>query len=375
MPPLSILVKPASSACDLRCSYCFYADEIKARAVPDRGMMSWEVSHALIEKAARAGEGTVSFLFQGGEPTLAGLDFFRDLVARVSEVFPKNLKAQYAIQTNGTLLDEDWCRFFRENHFLVGLSLDGTRACHDRFRRDKAGKSTYDRAVQAARSLERYGVEHTAVAVVTGHLARHAQSVFAALCGLRPRSQQYIPCLDPLVGEWSTSGCSLSPEAYGGFLKTLFDLWYRELEQGRYWSVRYFDNLIWMLDGRPPEQCSMAGRCSPQYMIEADGSVYPCDFYGLDAYRLGNVLWDTWAALDRAREELGFIQASCQVPEECRSCPWYPLCRSGCRRERQVEGGRLGRSRWCRAYAGFLPYALPRLHRARDLLFGRGPAL
>ena len=140
MPPLSILLKPASSGCNLRCTYCFYADEASMRAVPNYGLMSSEVSHTLIEQAAGAADGSVTFLFQGGEPTLAGLDFYRDFVSHVRNTAHSRLAVQYAIQTNGMLLDEAWCRFFRENRFLVGLSLDGNRACHDRFRRD-AGAS------------------------------------------------------------------------------------------------------------------------------------------------------------------------------------------------------------------------------------------
>ena len=371
MPPLSILLKPASSACNLRCDYCFYADEAGARAVPNCGLMSGAVSRALIEKAAGAAEGSVSFLFQGGEPTLAGPDFYRDFVSHVREAFPPGLAAQYAIQTNGTLLDETWCRFFQENRFLAGLSLDGNRACHDRFRRDGAGRGTYDRVVRAARLLERAGVEFNILTVVTGHLARHIRSVFSALCGAGFRFQQYIPCLDPLEGERGGQGYSLSPARYGEFLKTLFDLWYGELEQGRYWSVRYFDNLLWMLDGRPPEQCSMAGCCGLQYLVEADGSVYPCDFYGLDEFRLGNILHDTWAQLDRAREELSFIRESRRVPEECGRCRWYPLCRNGCRRDRAAEPEGLGRNYYCEAYKVFFPYALPRLGRARAMLRAR----
>lgn len=372
MPPLSILLKPASSACNLRCSYCFYADEAVARSVADYGVMPEAVIRAVIEKAALAGTGMVSFLFQGGEPTLAGLDFFRSFVSRVDETFPRDLKVQYAIQTNGTRLGGEWLRFFREHQFLVGLSLDGTRECHDRFRRDGAGNGTYDRVLQSSRLLGRAGVEYNVLTVVTGHLARNVRGVFAALCENGFRFQQYIPCLDPLEKEWEAPGCSLSAQEYEEFLKTLFDLWYQELERGRYWSVRYFDNLVWMLGGHAPEQCSMVGRCSRQYMVEADGGVYPCDFYGLDGYRLGNILHNSWAELDRAGDALGFTRSSLHVPEECRSCRWYPLCRNGCRRERRVEGDRLGRNRWCEAYAGFFPYALPRLYRARDLLFRGG---
>lgn len=370
MPPLNILVKPASSACNLRCAYCFYADEAGSRAVPNYGLMSREVSHTLIEKAVEAAEGRLSFLFQGGEPTLAGLEFYRDFVSHVREAAPPELAVEYAIQTNGTLLDGEWCRFLKENRFLAGLSLDGSRECHDRFRRDGAGKGTYDRVLRAARLLEREGIAFNVLTVVTGHLAKHIQSVFRALCGGGFRFQQYIPCLDPLEAERGGQGYSLSPAQLGEFLKTLFDLWYRELEQGRYWSVRYFDNLIWMLDGRAPEQCSMRGCCGPQYMVEADGSVYPCDFYGLDQFRLGNILQNAWPELDRAREEQGFIRDSRRVPGECQSCRWYPLCRNGCRRDRLAEGDKLGRNYYCQAYREFFAYALPRLRRAKLLLAG-----
>lgn len=368
MPPLSILVKPASSACNLRCSYCFYADEASVRAVPNYGLMPEAVSHTLIEKAVDAAEGSVTFLFQGGEPTLAGLDFYRDFVPYVQKTAPSGLTVQYAIQTNGTLLDEEWCRFFKEKHFLVGLSLDGSRECHDRFRRDGAGKGTYDRVLRAARLLERTGVEYNILTVVTGYLARHIHSVFAALCGDGFRFQQYIPCLDPLGETRGGQGYSLSPAQYGTFLKTLFDLWYRELERGRYWSVRWFDNLIWMLNGHDPEQCSMRGYCGVQYMVEADGSVYPCDFYGLDGFRLGNIRHNSWAELDRAREMSGFVKDSQHIPETCGRCQWYPLCRNGCRRDRMMAGDRLDRNYYCESYADFFAYALPRLYRARDLL-------
>ena len=219
-----------------------------------------------------------------------------------------------------------------------------------------------------SRLLERAGVEYNILTVVTGYLARHIQSVFSALCRGGFHFQQYIPCLDPLGGAWGEESYSLTPKEYGDFLKQLFDLWYQELERGRYWSVRYFDNLVWMLEGYPPEQCSMVGRCGVQYMVEADGSVYPCDFYGLDEYRLGNILENSWAELDRAREELGFIRESRRVPKECGACRWYPLCRNGCRRDRVLEGEQLGCSYYCESYAGFFAYALPRLGRARLLL-------
>ena len=254
MTSLSILLKPASCACNLHCDYCFYADEAKSRTISDYGMMSRAVSHALIDRAAGAAQGMVAFLFQGGEPTLAGLDFYRDFVSYAQATIPCGLTVQYALQTNGILLDEAWCRFFKENDFLVGLSLDGSRKCHDRFRRDRAGEGTYEQVLGAARLLDGAGVSYNVLTVVTGYLAGHVRSVFSNLCGNGFCFQQYIPCLDPLEGKRGQQEYSLSPKQYEEFLKTLFDLWYQELANGRYWSVRYFDNLVWMLDGHAPEQ-------------------------------------------------------------------------------------------------------------------------
>ncbi len=368
MPPLSILLKPASSACNLRCAYCFYADEAQKRQVPNYGMMSDEVVRAVLDKAFAAAEGSVSFLFQGGEPTLAGLDFYRRFTALAKAWTPSGLAVRYAIQTNGTLLDKSWCRFFAENQFLTGLSLDGNRACHDRFRTDAAGRGTYSRVVRAAQLLDQAGAQYNVLAVVTGHLAGHIRSAFAALCKSGFRYQQYIPCLDPLGAARGGAAYSLSPAQYGEFLKTLFDLWYRELERGQYYSIRYFDNLVWMLAGRPPEQCSMGGFCADQYLIEADGSVYPCDFYGLDQYRMGSVLEQSWTELDQAREAMGFVEQSRRIPEECRVCRWYGLCRNGCRRDRTLEDGVVGKNYYCTAYASFFEYALPRLRQVRNML-------
>ena len=350
MPSLSILLKPASCACNLHCDYCFYPDEAKSRTISDYGMMSRAVSHALIDRAAGAAQGMVAFLFQGGEPTLAGLDFYRDFVSYAQATIPCGLTVQYALQTNGILLDEAWCRFFKENDFLVGLSLDGSRKCHDRFRRDRAGEGTYEQVLGAARLLDGAGVSYNVLTVVTGYLAGHVRSVFSNLCGNGFCFQQYIPCLDPLEGKRGQQEYSLSPKQYEEFLKTLFDLWYQELANGRYWSVRYFDNLVWMLDGHAPEQCSMRGCCGLQYLVEADGSVYPCQ------------------ELDQARRSLRFIENSQVAPQECQICRWYPLCRNGCRRERLAQGAAPGKNYYCQAYAGFFAYALPRLYQVRRML-------
>lgn len=368
MKVINVMVKPASGRCNLCCEYCFYADEMKSRSVSDCGMMPDDVYCALIDKVLGEKPDVLSFLFQGGEPALMGLEFYRRFAAQVKQRASSTVTVQYAIQTNGTLLNRAWCRFFAENQFLVGLSLDGDRECHDRFRRNRAGEGTFDQVIHAASLLEEAGVEYNILTVVTGHLAAHTQSVFAFLCRHGFRYQQYIPCIDPLKHIRGREPYSLSPGQYEHFLKTLFNLWYNELMRGRYWSVRYFDNLVWMLKGGEPAQCSMLGRCAVHYMVEADGSVYPCDFYGLDEYRLGNILEDSWAALDAGRERLRFVEDSLRKPEECMACRWLSLCRNGCRRDRLEVCGEMGKNYYCSAYQAFFPYALPRLLQVSAML-------
>lgn len=360
MTPLSILIKPASSQCNLRCRYCFYADETQNRAVRSFGMMSEQTAERLIQ-GALAKNSPVCFAFQGGEPTLIGLDFYRFFVRCAAENNPRHLPIDYAIQTNGSLIDAEWAGFLAKNRFLVGLSLDGTKEVNDRYRVDAAGKGSYARIMHAAQLLTAGGVDFNILTTVTADCAKNIGSIY----GFFKRSgfgyQQYIACLDP-IGQRGGMPYSLTAEAYGEFLKRLFDLWYADWKKGRYISIRYFDNLIHMLCGMPPEACGMSGCCSVQYVVEADGGVYPCDFYVLDEYLLGNVNTSSFDDIDARRLEIGFIESSRRVDPECQKCSYYRLCRGGCRRDRDgFDGGAPGRSVFCGAYKAFFDDALPRM--------------
>ncbi len=372
MPPISLLIKPASGLCNLRCAYCFYADEMGKRQQASFGIMSRHTLAAVLRKTLAQADGPVNLMFQGGEPTLAGLDFFREAVALCREGNRKRLPVQFSLQTNGILLDDRWAEFLKENHFLVGLSLDGTEGIHDGCRVDPEGRGTFLRVMEAVKLLQKHQVEFNILTVVTRQTAGNGGRIYRFFREQGLVWQQYIPCLDPLGEARGAQGYSLTPEKYEHFLKALFDNWYRDISAGKFCYNRYFENLVAILLGAQPESCGMVGRCSVQYVVEADGSVYPCDFYVLDSMRLGNLVTDSFETIDQARRELGFLEKSFQIHEKCRSCRWYPLCRGGCRRDREQEDGSLGLNYFCAAYQGFFTYAYPRLRElAQNLRMGR----
>ena len=363
MPALSLLIKPASGNCNMRCRYCFYADELDNREIRSYGKMSVDTMRTIVDKAMEYGDYECTIAFQGGEPTLAGLDFYRDLVAYVTaHENPKKLKIHYALQTNGYLINEEWAAFLGENHFLVGVSLDGLKEIHDRYRLDAAGKGTYQRVISAIRLLEKHQVEYNILTVVTAATARNGQKIYNYFKKNHFGYQQYIECLDPIGEEPGQHEYSLTPEKYGEFLKSMFDAWYLDMRSGTYVYNRYFENLMMIMAGQQPESCNMRGVCGKQWVFEADGSVYPCDFYALDQWRLGNIQENSFEEMDEKRDELGFIQWSMRQQEDCQKCRWFGLCRNGCRRNREpVTAEHTNRNYFCKSYQMFFEYAYPRL--------------
>ena len=363
MPPISVLIKPASGNCNMRCKYCFYVDETKNRQKPLAGCMSVRTMECMVDQVFSFADGYCTFAFQGGEPSLAGLGFFRAFTDYAkTHPNPRKIRVQYTFQTNGYNLDEKWMEWFSENRVLVGVSLDGPQELHDRYRVDAKGEGTFYRVMETIRLLEQYRVEYNILSVVTSAMAGHALEVDQFFRENGFSYQQYIECLDPIGQVPGQQEYSLTPEAYEQFLKQMFDLWYRDMKDGRYVYNRYFENLMLIIAGQNAESCNMRGICGIQWVIEADGSVYPCDFYALDEWCLGNICTDSFRQMEAKREELGFIQWSRQIPEECRTCRFVSLCRNGCRRNREpVTADSTQKNYFCTAYKGFLEYAYPRL--------------
>lgn len=372
MPPINILIKPASGSCQMRCEYCFYADEMCNREKGSYGMMSPEVQEMMVKKGIKAATGAITFSFQGGEPTLIGMEYFERLIRLVEKYNTKNLQVSYALQTNGYGITEEWAKFFAKHNFLVGVSLDGPRDIHDRYRRDYKGEGTFDRVMNTIRLFKLYKVEYNVLTVVTGHTADEIGRIYKFFRKNDIVYQQYIACLDPLGDLRGKMEYSLTPEKYGKFLKRLFDLWYEDMSRKHYVYNRYFENLAGMLAGYRPETCTLMGHCMASYVAEADGSMYPCDFYVLDDYRLGNLVTEEFEDFDRKRTEIGFVEASAKHEEECLKCPWGYLCRGGCRRDREPEAGAgIGKNYFCESYKEFLTYAYDRLVEIGKMWIGR----
>lgn len=362
MPPVHLLIKPASGNCNMACRYCFYRDEVENRETDLYGAMSNETMKNVIRRTFDFAEEACTFAFQGGEPTLAGLLFFRAFTDEVEHWNKKRIKVSYAIQTNGYALTKEWAEFFHKHRFLVGLSLDGNREAHDALRLDHKGKGTFSKVMQAAKLLDSYRVEYNILTVVTAQLAQNIGKVYPFYIRNGFLYQQYIPCLDAIGEKRGLQDYSLTPQVYGKFLMELFDLWYIDIKNRRPVSIRYFDNLIMMLRDIPPEACGMMGFCMIQNVVEASGTVYPCDFYALDGYELGNLNEVTFDAIYENRMKSGFLQKSRIKPEPCSACKWQKICRGGCRRDRDnFDGGDLDLNYFCEAYQMFFEHAFSRL--------------
>ena len=238
---------------------------------------------------------------------------------------------QNAFQTNGYLLDDEWCAFFKENHFLVGLSLDSIRETNDIYRHAAVCGSVFEHIFGAARLLQKHGVDFNILTVVTGNTAAHITEIYEFYRRNGLGYQQYIACLDPLEEPHGQNPYALSPKQYGEFLITLFHLWYKDWKKGRQPYIRQFENYIGILMGYRPEACDQCGICNIQNAVEADGSVYPCDFYVLDEYKLGNFNTDQLDTIDRKRIEIGFIERSKKLKKSCLSCPYFSICAADAR--------------------------------------------
>lgn len=323
----SLLVKPVSAVCNLDCAYCFYLDREADpyQSLPAR-QMSLETLERLVDTFLFYSYPNSVLAFQGGEPMLAGLKFFEKLIEFEKQYGRDGQSVSNSIQTNGILIDEDWCELFGEYHWLVGVSLDGPQEMHDAYRRNKAGQGTWRQVMRGIETLNSNQVEFNVLCVLSQANVGKPKEVYRFFRGLGVDYIQYIP-LAEFDGDGNALPPSITPEQYGRFLTETFELWWPERRKAR---IRGFDNLAEALAGRKPGDCSLHETCDSYCVVEFNGDVYPCDFFVEREWMLGNVMVDSWAEIARRERRHGFAAKKALAAAECQACEYQPICRRGC---------------------------------------------
>jgi len=380
----STLVKPVGSACNLRCDYCYYLGKAELYGGKEP-VMDDELLELYIRQYIEAVEvPVVTFCWHGGEPLLAGLDFYRKAVA-LQEKYRGDKQIENTLQTNGLLVTDEWCRFFHDHHFLVGLSLDGPPDLHDAYRRDRGGRPTSDRVLRAAQLMASGGVDFNILCTVNARSAGRGAEVYRYLRALTPFIQ-FLPVLEyiddkgrithPHDSASEETGkltpYSISAADFGQFLCDVYDEWVRA-DVGRIY-VQLFDNTLASWCGQPPSLCAQCETCGDGLVVEHNGDVYPCDHFVYPSYRLGNIRETSIRDLYRLPERFQFGAAKyTALPRLCLRCRWLFLCHGECPKHRFGTGGL---SSLCKGYKQFYAHTAADMQTMRSLLeAGRPPAL
>ncbi len=358
-PLNSVLVKPAGPDCNMACRYCFYLD--KAAMFPAAGArrMDGAVLEALVRQVMTDGEPVVSFGWQGGEPTLMGVEFFERVIELEKRWGRAGQTVANGLQTNGLRIDDAWCRVLRSASFLVGLSIDGPRHIHDHYRIAAGGQGTWQRVVETSRRLLDAGVEVNALSVVSDYSARFAREIYEFHKHNGMTFMQFIPCVEPDPGHPGRAmPFSVGAEQFGRFLCELFDCWTADVQDGRATtSVRWFESVVATYAGLSPPECTLMSECGTYVVIEHNGDVFACDFFVEDRWRLGNVRCGRLIEMLNSPRQAEFGRRKAALPHDCQQCRWLRHCRGGCPKERWGHPADARLSYLCEAYKMFFSHA------------------
>lgn len=368
----SLLVKPASADCNLHCTYCFYHDRpTDPYRETSHHRMDDQVLAAMIRQYMALSGSVASFGWQGGEPLLTGVDFFRRVIEYQKRFGRSGQSVGNGVQTNGCLITREWAELFRTYHFLVGVSLDGPEEVHDFYRRTVSEAGSFERVMEGIRILREYGVEFNILSVVNRRTAEMADTLYEFFLSHDLRYLQYIPCVevDPETGE--RAEFAVTSDQYGRFLCRLFDRWYNNGQPEV--SIRLFDNLLSFYAGYELEQCEFKEQCGQYVVVEYNGDVYPCDFLVEERFYLGNLLRTPLGEIMEGPRFRAFLEKKPGPFRECTSCRWQALCHNGCPRLRYVLRGRFeDRHALCSAYQRFFAYSAERLQALSDQWIAQG---
>ena len=366
MPPLSVMFKTVSNRCNLACSYCYYRDSGGSMGA-ERGSNQQLVDRFMPQYMEYVADcRSASLAWQGGEPTIAGLAFFEEIVEAEARHAAPGTSLGNAIQTNGTLLDDAWGRFLHDYNFLVGISVDGPEAIHDLERRDRGGHGSFRSVMAGIETLRRHDVEFNVLCVLGQHNIRAARDLMRFFRREGIEYLQFIPAMDFQATEPGMPARYLiSPDEYGEFLVELFDEW---LGGGLpRVSVRIFDNFLQSFLGVPNNLCVHGDACSGGLVIEQNGDCYPCDFYIDSPWKLGNVLEQPLAEIVRNPAWPAFVRRKSPLPGACLACEYRAWCKGGCPRNRLADASAAeGAEYFCGAYKRFFAHAGPGLESLRD---------
>jgi uncharacterized protein len=370
MNDFSLLVKPSAADCNLRCSYCFYIGRL-GRTGP-RPRMSDEILEKMIAGYMASRQATsYTFSWQGGEPGLMGLAFFKKAVDLQMKYAPRGAVVCNGFQTNATLISDPLAAFLAEYKFLFGVSLDGPAQVHDHYRRTLGGKPTHAEVLKGIERLRRHGVDFNILALVNDRTSKQPRELYGYFKNRGFLHQQYVPCVEfdaagtPLP--WSISG----PE-WGHFLCEIFDRWIAD-DVGTV-SIRLFDSVLqYLVDGKR-NACAMGTDCRQYFVVEHDGGVYPCDFFVRDDLLLGNVKDGTFKDFLASPVYRQFGLEKAAYCDECRACPHLPFCHGDCQKFRPSTGGGKAKSVLCVGWKMFYGHALPRLQALAAGIKGNGEA-
>jgi len=358
----SILIKPAGPDCNLDCTYCFYLEKALLYSDTTVHRMSTDTLELLIKQIMEQSGNFVSIVWQGGEPSLMGLDFFKKAV-EFQIKYGTGKSVANSFQTNGILLTPEWADFFKKYSFLVGLSIDGPRHIHDKYRLTKNIQPTWHTVYKTVKMLLKSKVDVNAMTCVTDYSVNFPEEIYNFHKELGLRWMQFIPIVETdKNNHLKAAPFSVSAEKYGEFLIKLFDLWQADFVQGKpATSVRWFDSVFYNYVGMPSPQCTLRKKCGDYVIIEHNGDVYSCDFFVEPKWKLGNIRNRKISSMLNSSLQQEFGENKSKVPERCMRCEWLKYCYGGCPKDRIRDPKDNGVSHFCLSYKMFFKHADLRL--------------
>lgn len=372
--PVYVMLKPVGAACNLRCKYCYYLD--KKNLYPEAGnyLMTEELlEHFTKQYIESQTMPEILFTWHGGETLMRSIKFYRKAV-ELQKIYGRGRRIENALQTNGTLLTDEWCRFFRENNFLIGISVDGPQHCHDVYRRDREGRPSFLAAMRGISLLKKHGVEFNVMGVVNDYNVDYPLEFYHFFKSIDCHYIQFAPIVEVIDGE--PASWNVPSSEWGDFLIAIFDEWVKK-DMGTFY-IQCFDSTLANWTGKQPGICTLAQTCGHAGVLEFNGDLYSCDHFVFPEYKLGNIKSQTLTEMVYSERQLKFGTYKCdRLPTQCRECEFLFACYGECPKNKilRTGSGEAGLNYLCEGYRKFFKHVAPYMDFMKnELLRQRSPA-